>query len=266
MQLPSTEEEWLEIAQDFNNKWNFPHCIGALDGKHVNIKAPSNSVSDYYNYKKQFSIVLMALCDANYKFIYINVGAKGRYSDGGVFANCTFAKRLYRHELNLPMPRPLANRTKEMPYVIVADDAFPLSENIMKPYGQTNLTLEKRIYNYRVSRARRIIENAFGIASARFRVLRHTAELEPEVVSSIVCAVCVLHNFLLNRTSSTTYAPTGTFDSNIALGSWRNEDRAEFEPLQNTPRRVPPQILEIQAEFTDYFNNEGAVEWQGSHI
>ncbi|CAH1988760.1 unnamed protein product [Acanthoscelides obtectus] len=71
--VPSIDDEWLEIAKDFENQWNFPHCIGALDGKHVQIQCPANSGSSFYNYKGTFSIVLMAIVDPSYKFIYAHV-------------------------------------------------------------------------------------------------------------------------------------------------------------------------------------------------
>jgi hypothetical protein len=74
LQAPDSEEEWLEIAHDFERKWNFPHVIGALDGKHVMLQAPVNSGTEYYNYKHFFSIVLMALVEADYCFRYVDVG------------------------------------------------------------------------------------------------------------------------------------------------------------------------------------------------
>ncbi|XP_011409411.2 PREDICTED: uncharacterized protein LOC105316284, partial [Amphimedon queenslandica] len=66
IQVPKTEDEWKSIAHQFNNKWQFPNCIGALDGKHVLIQPPANSGSYYFNYKHTFSVVLMALVDADY--------------------------------------------------------------------------------------------------------------------------------------------------------------------------------------------------------
>ena len=63
--MPSSAEEWMSIAEEFEAKWNFPNCIGAIDGKHCSIMAPGNTGSLHFNYKGFFSVVLMGLVDAN---------------------------------------------------------------------------------------------------------------------------------------------------------------------------------------------------------
>jgi len=89
-----SEEQWKAITEDFWNIWNFPNCTGAVDGKQVNIDAPANSGSVYFNYKKTFSVILLALVDANYNFIMTDVGSFGRSSDGGIFSHLALGKRI----------------------------------------------------------------------------------------------------------------------------------------------------------------------------
>lgn len=77
--LPTlSAEEWKKISENFFLKWQFPNCIGALDGRHMEIQAPPNSGSQFYNYKGYFSIVLLAICDANHKFTWVDIGQFGK--------------------------------------------------------------------------------------------------------------------------------------------------------------------------------------------
>ena len=88
----------------------------------MNIKCPLNSGSYYFNYKGTFSIVLLALVDADYRFIYVDIGCNGRISDGGVFRNSTLSSALRENELNIPRPRIIGDGEKILPYVAVADE------------------------------------------------------------------------------------------------------------------------------------------------
>ncbi|CAH1960745.1 unnamed protein product [Acanthoscelides obtectus] len=170
--IPRTPESWLDVAKQFEKTWNFPHCLGALYGKHVVIQAPCNTGSEFFNYKSTFSVVLFALVDANYNFLYVNAGGQGRISDGGIFKDCSLYKKLLKNQLNFPEPETLKGMQRKIPYFF--------TDSLMKPFSGTHLKGSiQRIFNYRLSRARRTVENVFGIASAVFRVLRKPMLLEP---------------------------------------------------------------------------------------
>lgn len=128
------EHEWKRIAKDFEGIWSFPNCVGAIDGKHINIKCPPNSGSLYYNYKGTYSIVLLASCDANYIFTNIDIGAYGSQSDGGVLWNSGFGQKLFNAELDLPEDDFLPGTDVKFPHFMVGDAAFPLKKCLMRPY------------------------------------------------------------------------------------------------------------------------------------
>ena len=133
---PPTEQDWQRIEKEFYELWNFPNCLGVADGKHVVITAPAKSGSLFFNYKHTFSVNLMALVDAQYRFIFVDIGQYGSNADGPVFQKSQFGSMFMKDELNVPGPKPLprARFLGNMPHVIVADEAFPLCPNIMRPY------------------------------------------------------------------------------------------------------------------------------------
>ena len=92
MKCPTAAEEWRAISDKFAERWNFPHTCGTLDGKHVNCKCPPNSGSLYYNHKGFYSVVLMALVDADYKFIWVDIGGMGSDPDLGSLSRLAVAK------------------------------------------------------------------------------------------------------------------------------------------------------------------------------
>ena len=158
-----------------------------------------------------------------------------------------------------------------MPYVLVGDDAFALKTYMMKPYPQRNLSVEKRVYNYRHSRARRISENLFGIVANRWRVFRGVLNLAPEKAMSITICALVLHNFLRKTKSRHVYSPPGLADSTdengkIINGEWRDENSpAAFQSLEqfcgNNPSRSAKLVRDT---FKDHFMNEGGFNSQGA--
>ena len=237
------QEQWNHISSEFSTKWNFPNCIGAIDGKHIALKCPANRGSEFYNYKNFHSIVLLASVDANYCFTVIDIGASGRESDGGIFTRSSFGKCFENNSSSIPLDKEkeLPNSTEKLPLVFVADDAFPLLNNIMKPYPRQGLNdYKKKVFNYRLSRARRISENAFGILALKWRVLRQTLEVTPDHGVVIVRAIVVLHNFMRKtaraNTSFDRYCKPSDFDhetsDGLIPGEWRNESISSKSPLE----------------------------------
>lgn len=131
------EKTWLKIANDFAIKWDFPHCVGAIDGKQAQIQSPPHSGSTFYNYKGNHSINLLAVCDANYCFTLVDIGAEGRQSDSGIFAHSNFGQRFERNQMNLSQPRSIEASGPELPFVLVADEAFALTHYMMRPYPRS---------------------------------------------------------------------------------------------------------------------------------
>lgn len=123
--------------------------------------------------KGNHSIILLAVSDANCCFNIVDIGAEGRRSDAGVFASSDLARLLDTNSLQLPPDRHLDSSEFKFPYVLVGDEAFPLTSYMMRPYSQSgNLTVTKKIFNYRLSRARKTVECSFGILAARWRIFR----------------------------------------------------------------------------------------------
>lgn len=272
-QVPNSQNEWKKISRGFDARWNFPHAIGALDGKHVFMEAPENTGSLYYNYKKTFSVVLLAMVDYNYNFIYVDVGCQGRISDGGVFRNCSLYTALHNGSLGIPISEPLPGREMSVPYVIIGDDAFSLSEFLMKPYsGEFQQGSRQRIFNYRLCRARRIVENAFGIMTSVFQVFKKPLTVQVDTTIPVILVCVTLHNYLRrNKSSADLYSPSGSFDAEnietgqIIPGQWRTVQAQALERLLVVPRRTPLDARMIRDELSLYFiSADGMVPWQNN--
>ncbi|XP_061179014.1 putative nuclease HARBI1 [Saccostrea echinata] len=195
----TTTDERQQIAEQFRVRWNLDHVLGALDGKHIAIKCPRNGGSLYYNYKGFHSLILMGLVDADYKFIWVDVGANGSASDATVFNNSELKDVSENQNIGFPEASPLPYDNRNIPFFFVGDDTFPLRTWLMKPFSRRNFTNEERIFNYRLCRARRVVENAFGILPYRWQCLLAPMRQEPEAISSIVLACCCLHNLMRLR-------------------------------------------------------------------
>lgn len=267
LQTPTTHKEWKDVANKFFTRWNFPNCLGAIDGKHIEIKAPPDSGSYYYNYKGRYSIILLAICDANSEFIYVDVGRNGRVSDGGVWDDSTLSSWITNDTAGLPPDTKLPGSDRTLPYVFVADDAFPLQRHIMKPFPHAHQSRTERIFSYRLSRARRTVENAFGMLANRFRVFLTPIHLAPEKVETIVLSCTALHNFLRRDQVAKYTQHEGSLEHEdvslrtVVPGSWR--DIQQVTGLQTVGLiKSTVEGKRVRNEYVKYFSQEGALHWQ----
>jgi len=193
--------------------------------------------------------------DANYRFIAVDIGSYGRQSDGRTLKNSILVQKLEKNELNFPEDVDLPHTGTKILFVVVGDEAFPLRKNLMRPYPGTGLTHDQRIFNYRLSRARRTVENAFGIMSTRFRVFRRPISIEPTKVDAVVKACVVLHN-LSNVVSASATQESQQTESNYST----------IHALRNLPRigrRNSSDAMRVRQQLTEYFVSPvGAIRWQ----
>ncbi|XP_008185984.1 uncharacterized protein LOC103310221 [Acyrthosiphon pisum] len=271
MQMPQTKNDWKKVANGFKERWQFINCGGCIDGKHIRIVQPANSGALYYNYKNYYSIVLMVIVSYNYEFIYVDIGKQGRLSDGGFIQASTFYTNLQCQTLDLPKSDECDEGYN---FVFIGDAAFGLEERILKPFSQQSLTHEKRIYNYRLSRARNVVENAFGLISNRFRILHTAINVNVQDTNYIVLAICTLHNFLMRNSSS--YVKPSTFDTensenhDIVPGTWRQEidHNSQLQSLQNNNNVKNSSVASKnnRNNYLEYFNGKGKIAWQEEMI
>ena len=210
------------------------------------------------------------MTDAHYKFIYVDVGAKGKENDSSVFLQDLVLVLLCgMPPSQFQIPHLLLNSENLFQFIFVGDEAFPLQKNLMRPYPRySSLTTQQRIFNYRLSRARRVVENAFGIMSVKFRILRSSINCKLDTMDHIVKATCVLRNFLITTNSSRyslSIVVDREVDGNIIPGTWRNS--SFLQPSGNlSGNAASPNAIQVRIMFMEYFSGPGAVPWQNLSV
>ncbi|XP_017475959.1 PREDICTED: putative nuclease HARBI1 isoform X1 [Rhagoletis zephyria] len=192
--FPLTEDKIKGLVQEFET-YGFPQCMGALDGCHIEIHPPKEDATDYHNYKGWYSIVLLALVDARCRFIYVSSGSPGRCNDSQIFQTSSLKQQLDECVLLSELKKTISD--VDVPVFIIGDSAFRLSDKLMKPYPfHISQSRQQKLFNYRLSKSRRVVENAFGHLKARFRRIGKGIDNSIKNANAIILSCCVLHNFL----------------------------------------------------------------------
>lgn len=214
--FPITDQQIKETCDAFFDKYSYPMCVGAIDGTHINVEPPIGQETDYFNYKKFHSIILLAVVDSTTKFTYINIGAPGRCNDSYVYSRSTLCE-LMKHPIYARNYFMINNVTIQCH--LIGDSAFPLNKNLMKPYTErANMPENQSTFNYRLSRCRATVERSFGHLKNRFRMIHKKIEYDIENAKDIIKTACILHNVCVDAADSI------ETDWNISVPSYKKNN------------------------------------------
>ncbi|CAG7816181.1 unnamed protein product [Allacma fusca] len=239
-----------------------------MEFKHLYL--PSQG-SDLFIYKKYFSTNLLGCVDANianYKFIVAIIGCNGSKSDSGILERSSFGDCLHKETIPIPPPKAPPGYSAELTHVFIGDQGFPLKPNLLRPYPlDLNLTDETKVFNFPLSRARRVVENAFGIMAARWRFFHTPIDAKEDLVRLIVQAAIVLHKFLMDcKDSCVRITPDSDNNDDVLPGSWRTDTEGDSGLINDTRRggnNSSSRARDVRTQFVNYLNSrEGAVDWQ----
>lgn len=180
-----TENEWTDVAKDYNTIWNIPNCYGVLAAKYI------RGVQKSYQTTNSPNALLLAIVDAKNNFLFIDINKNDGVDETDLFTKSNFNKFLLKSdEFNLPTD-----------HIFAADKMFPLRNNIMIPYCEDqSLDDSKNSFNNRLSQVRLAADNAFGLLTARFKLLSKPINLQLNRLEIVMKAACALHNWI-NQTT-----------------------------------------------------------------
>lgn len=176
----------------------------------------------------------------------------------GIFSKCNLGRAIKNNLFDTPGSTVLPNSQIEVPYVFLGDEAFPILENLLKPYprNQSLHDRSKAVFNYRLSRARRIVENAFGIMSHSFRILFTPIHLNVDILEDLITVTCILHNLMIDERG------TQEETSDLPPSHWESID--EHHEIDNEIDSNPNEEMKyvVRNRYKEYFNTIGSVPWQ----
>ena len=256
--FPKTEDMFREKIIDMDERWQFPCSWAAVDGCHLPLKCPpggQTTAKEYHNFKNFYSVVLMALVDAKYRFIWASVGYPGNSHDSIIFQSTHLWQEITENQA-IPLIGKDVDSVNIQP-VILGDGAFPLKSWLMKPYGNAAMTSQQKYFNYRLSRARMVTEAAYGQLKGRWRLMHRKSESTKEVVRATALACIVLHNICIECNDQ---MPAGS-DLTVDPATNKRRDREkvrrllkmrECRRIQDTNKKAE----EIRSALTKKFWNE----------
>ena len=198
--FPKDKQQFREKILDMEEMWQFSCSWGAIDGCHIPLKCPPGGLQankEYHNFKNFYSIVLMGMVDAKRRFIWASCGFPGNSHDSIIFQSTNLWSKITGGQTIPGIGKEIGG--VKIPPLLLGDSAFPFQSWLMKPFTNAVLTPQQQYFNYRLSRARMVTEEAYGELKGRWRVLLRRCESTQEEVRDNTLACIVLHNICIER-------------------------------------------------------------------
>ncbi|ETN77527.1 hypothetical protein NECAME_03191 [Necator americanus] len=232
--FPPITRQYLEkVAEKTQELYDYPRAVGFLDGRHVAIKKPNGGIEEYLNYKNFQSIVLLAICDADYRFLLFDVGLPGNLGDASVFRSSSIFTFFNECDDLFPETADLGS-VGPVQYHILTDDGLGQGVRYIEPFpGRSADTGSKQRFNKKHGCARRVIDIAFEMLQRRFAVLQKPLQLEPNRGGRLVTSLLILHNLVAYKQDVAAYverypAPTETLVGLQPIPQARGPERARL--------------------------------------
>ncbi len=203
VKFPRTEEEMLKCMNLMEELWQSTRAFAAVDGCHIAVKCPPGGAEarrEYYNFKNFYSIVMMGMLDAKYRFVWASVGLPGSVHDATILQSSAMYRKLKDGDILPEIFKEFEG--EKIPPIILGDSAFPHHTWLQKPYSHAVLTEKESYFNYRLSRGQMVTECAYGQLKGRWRMLYRKSECTPDTMKDIVLACIVLHNICIDKDDS----------------------------------------------------------------
>ena len=188
-----TGDELKKVVEGFRDGLGFPQCAGVVDGTHIPIVSPEKCPADYYNRKGWHSIIMQGMVNNVGHFTEVYIGWPGRVHDARVFVNSTLYTKGQNGTLFPDWKQTICG--EEVPLLVLGDPVYPLLPWLMKAFPNNgSLSSQQKMFNYRLSKARVVVEHAYGRLKGRWRCLLKRNDVLIRDVPKLVAACCVLHN------------------------------------------------------------------------
>lgn len=250
-----TKNKRLSVAEKYFDKWNFPNCLGGIDGKLLNVQR--TVVQNNFKKKLTLQFMMQIVADADNKIISSHLYYSGNSSAGASFIQSPLYSLMESYDPEIPEPisLPLTTDDIQVPYVFLGNEEFPLLPHLMRPYTDAkHISDEERIFNYRLNRALHCVEKTLTMMLSKWRLLSETLDEEETNPIKILKTICLLHNLLMEREINVSYVNGG-------VEGLRTE-MPRFTTMHST---FSDEAFDIREIYRDYFSGDGSLTWQDYH-